>query len=71
MSKVIVLTDSTAYIPQKYIDSLPIEVVPLLVTWDGKTYRDGINITPKDFYTMLAKSSTLLPTRQELVNHFQ
>ena len=71
MSKVIVLTDSTAYIPQKYIDSLPIEVVPLLVTWDGKTYRDGIDITPKDFYTRLAKSSTLPTTSQVSVNTFQ
>jgi DegV family protein with EDD domain len=71
MSKVIVLTDSTAYIPQKYIDSLPIEVVPLLVTWDGKTYRDGIDITPKDFYTRLAESSTLPTTSQVSVNTFQ
>jgi DegV family protein with EDD domain len=71
MSKVIILTDSTAYIPQKYIDSLPIDVLPLIVNWDGKTYRDGIDITPRDFYIRLAKSSTLPTTSQVSVNSFQ
>jgi DegV family protein with EDD domain len=71
MSKVIVLTDSTAYIPQEYIDSLPIDIIPLIVNWDGKTYRDGIDITPKDFYTRLAKSSTLPTTSQVSVNSYQ
>jgi DegV family protein with EDD domain len=71
MSKVIILTDSTAYIPQEYIDSLPIDVLPLIVNWDGKTYRDGIDITPRDFYIRLAKSSTLPTTSQVSVNSFQ
>ncbi len=71
MSKVIILTDSTAYLPQEYVDSLPIDILPLLVNWDGKTYRDGIDMTPKDFYTRLAKSSTLPTTSQVSVNSYQ
>jgi DegV family protein with EDD domain len=71
MSKVVVLTDSTAYIPQEYIDTLPIVVLPLIVTWDGKSYRDGIDITPKEFYTRLEKSTTLPTTSQVSVKSFQ
>jgi DegV family protein with EDD domain len=71
MNKVVILTDSTAYIPQEYLDSLPIEVIPLSVIWDGKTYRDGIDLTPKEFYTRLAKSSSLPTTSQVSVNAYQ
>lgn len=71
MNKVVVLTDSTAYIPQEYIDSLPIEVVPLSLIWDGKTYRDGVDITPEEFYVRLAKSTTLPTTSQVSVNAYQ
>ena len=70
MNKVIILTDSTAYIPQEYVDSLPIRVLPLSVIWDGKSYRDGIDIKPEDFYTRLAKSSTLPTTSQVTVNAY-
>ena len=71
MNKVIILTDSTAYIPQEYIDTLPIKVIPLSVIWEGKTYRDGIDIKPEEFYTRLAKSSTLPTTSQTSVSAYQ
>lgn len=70
MNKVAIVTDSTAYLPQEYIDSLPIRVVPLTVNWDGKTYRDGIDIQPNEFYTRLAKSSTLPTTSQATIQDF-
>lgn len=71
MNKVVILTDSTTYLPQNYIDSLPIEVIPLSLIWEGNTYRDGIDITPKEFYTRLEKSSTLPTTSQVSVNAYQ
>lgn len=70
MNKVAIVTDSTAYLPQEYIDSLPIRVVPLTLNWEGKNYRDGIDIKPNEFYTRLAKSSTLPTTSQATVNDF-
>jgi len=39
MSKVLILTDSTAYLPETYIQTLPIRVTPLVLNWEGKTYR--------------------------------
>jgi DegV family protein with EDD domain len=71
MNKVVVLTDSTAYLPQEYIDTLPIETVPLSLIWDGKTYRDGIDMSPEEFYVRLAKSTTLPTTSQVSVNTYQ
>lgn len=71
MNKVVILTDSTAYIPQEYVDTLPIKVIPLSVIWDGKTYRDGIDIKPEEFYARLAKSNTLPTTSQTSVSAYQ
>jgi DegV family protein with EDD domain len=70
MKKVAIVTDSTAYLPQNYIDSLPIRVVPLSLTWEGQTYRDGIDIKPDEFYTRLGKSDTLPTTSQATVHDF-
>lgn len=70
MNKVAIVTDSTAYLPQEYIDSLPIRVVPLTLNWEGVSYRDGIDIKPNEFYTRLSKSSTLPTTSQATVNDF-
>lgn len=70
MKKVIVTTDSTAYLPQQYVDELGVEVIPLTVNWDGEAYRDGIDITPDEFYTRLSKSSTLPTTSQTPVNDY-
>ena len=70
MKKVAIVTDSTAYLPQEYIDSLPIRVVPLTLNWDGQSYRDGIDIKPDEFYTRLGKSNTLPTTSQATVKDF-
>lgn len=64
MNPVIILTDSSAYLPADLVASLPIRVLPLTVNWDGKTYRDGIDIGAEEFYTRLSKSSTLPTTSQ-------
>ena len=70
MKKVAIVTDSTAYLPQELLDSLGITVVTLSVNWDGKTYRDGIDIKPDEFYARLAKSETLPTTSQSTVHDY-
>ena len=76
MSKpVAVVTDSTASLPADLVAKYNIHVVPLLVVWDGKTYRDGVDITPEDFYEKLRTAKTLptssQPAAQDFVNVFQ
>lgn len=64
MEKVTILTDSSTYLPKETIADLPVESVPLTLTWDGVTYRDGIDIQPGEFYERLRTSSTLPITSQ-------
>ena len=71
MKKVIVTTDSTAYLPPQYVDELGVEVIPLTLNWDGAAYRDGVDIQPDEFYTRLAKSNTLPTTSQSSVHDYE
>lgn len=64
MNPVMILTDSTAYLPPDLVASHPIRVEPLTLNWDGKNYRDGVDIGAEEFYMRLAKSSTLPTTSQ-------
>jgi DegV family protein with EDD domain len=70
MNKVAILTDSSAYLPKESIANLPVEVVPLTLTWDGVTYRDGVDILPDEFYERMRNSSTLPVTSQVNANTF-
>jgi DegV family protein with EDD domain len=70
MNKVVVITDSSAYLPQKYVDELGVVVLPLTLNWEGVNYRDGVDILPDEFYTRLAKSSTLPITSQTTVHDY-
>ena len=48
--KRVILTDSTADIPEYIARDLGIEVLPVNVVLDGKTYKDGVDINIMDFY---------------------
>lgn len=64
MSKVAIVTDSTAYIPLEYRQNHNITSVPLQVIWGQDTYRDGIDIQPAEFYQRLTTSKTMPTTSQ-------
>ncbi|NPA06088.1 MAG: DegV family protein [Chloroflexi bacterium] len=64
MAPVAIVTDSTAYLPQDLVEQYGITVVPNLVVWDGETYRDGVDMTPQQFYERLRNAKTLPTTSQ-------
>lgn len=64
MSKVKIITDSTAYLPAQYVEQYGIEVLPLTILWDGKEYRDGVDVSAAQFYQRLEQSATLPTTSQ-------
>ena len=64
MSKVAIVTDSTAYIPDTILSGYPIFVAPLLVIWDDQSLRDGVDIMPAEFYARLKESKTMPSTSQ-------
>ena len=49
---------------------LNIHVVPLVVTLDGKSYREGVDIKPEDFYPILIESGNLPITSQPSAGEF-
>jgi fatty acid kinase fatty acid binding subunit len=62
MKKVAIVTDTTACVPQEQVTGLEIEVVAVPLIIEGRTYRDGIDITPTEFYTMLRKAKNMPTT---------
>jgi len=49
----IIVTDNTADLPPELAEQLAIAVVPLTVRFGEKSYRDGKDITPDEFYQKL------------------
>jgi DegV family protein with EDD domain len=52
------------------MEALNITVVPLNVTLDGKTYREGIDIEPGEFYDLLDASENMPTTSQPSAGDF-
>jgi DegV family protein with EDD domain len=51
-----VITDSTSDLPKGTASDLGIRVIPIYLRFGEKTYRDGIDITENEFYSLLASS---------------
>jgi DegV family protein with EDD domain len=64
MSKVAIVTDSTAYIPDEILKKYFISVVPQIVIWGDETYQDGVDMQPDQFYRKLSTSKTMPTTSQ-------
>jgi len=62
LPRVAVVTDSSALIPPETVSQYGIEIAPLHLLWDGKAYRDGIDMQPDEFFKRLRKSPTLPTT---------
>ncbi len=70
MSNIAVVTDSTSDIPRTQAEEFGISVIPLSVVHEGVVYRDGIDITPKQFYPMLEKAKELPTSSQPSPKQF-
>jgi DegV family protein with EDD domain len=64
MSKVAVITDSTAYIPDELVKAHSIRVAPQILIWGEETFRDGVDIMPDDFYKRLGTTKVMPTTSQ-------
>jgi DegV family protein with EDD domain len=71
MSKVCIITDSTAYIPEELIQKYNIQVAPQVLIWGDHTYRDGVDIKPAEFYAQLSNSKIMPSTSQVTPGTFQ
>lgn len=57
--KIKISTDSTADIPVSLCGKWNISVLPLTIVAEGKEYRDGVDITPQEFYEILDRATKL------------
>jgi len=64
MGKIRVVTDSAADVPSELARRLDITVLPCYVIFGAKVYRDGVDLTHREFYDKLAASSVLPTTSQ-------
>jgi len=64
MSKVAIVTDSTAYIPPDLIEQYHISIAPLELIWGDDTYEDGVDIQPVEFYNRLEDTKVIPSTSQ-------
>ena len=64
MSKIRIVTDSTADLPVDIIKQYNITVVPLRVNFGNQSTLEGVELTTADFCEKLIKSDKLLTTSQ-------
>jgi len=64
MTPVKIITDSTAGLPESYVKDLSIHVLPLTIHFEGKDYRDGVDIKAEEFYTRMTQTDELATTSQ-------
>ncbi len=68
--KIVVITDSSAYIPENALTGLNVKVIPLWLLWGDESYRDGVDIQPVTFYAKLREARMLPTSSQPTVPEF-
>ena len=59
IEKIKISTDSTSDISPELCQELDISILPIMLITEDKEYRDGIDITPEEFYPILAATDKL------------
>ena len=69
--KIAVLTDSSAYLTKEQQAKYHIDVLPIPIIWNNKTYRDLIDIGYEEFYQKLDEEKNLPTTSQPSIGNLQ
>ena len=70
MTKIAIMTDSTANLPVEWGKQYNILVIPLKIHWGNETLLGGVDITPNEFYTRLSHSNSLPTISQPSIQEF-
>ena len=70
MEKIKIITDSTADLSNDIYNKYDIEVLPLLINFEEKSYLDGVEINPKMVFEKIEKEGILPTTAQVIPNRF-
>ena len=60
--KIIISSDSTCDLSPELVQEYGIYIVPLYVSMDGKFYKDGLEITPKDIFSHVSGGGGICST---------
>lgn len=66
-----IITDSASDISPAEGERLGVAVIPMRVTIDGREYLDGVDLTAREFYSLLASSKELPRTAQPPTEDFK
>jgi len=66
-----IITDSTCDIPENLLEEYGIIVVPQILIWGDKQYRDRIDLSPAEFYRRLSVETELPQSSMPSVVDFQ
>src|SRR5205823_4894694 len=53
-----IVTDSNSQLPPELVDRYAVEVVPLVITVDGKEHAEGVDIDADEFYALFDNGAT-------------
>ena len=62
MEKIHILTDSSSDIPQGLVEQHGIEIVPIMLSHGGRTFREYYDITPAECCRLLEESDEIPST---------
>lgn len=71
MSNIALVTDSTTYMPLELVRKYNISVAPQVLIWGDQTYKDGVDIDSREFFTRLKTAKVMPTTSQVAVISFQ
>ena len=70
MSRVYIVTDSTADLTEEEVKQFEISIVPMNISIDDENYIDGVTITKEEFKQKMIASATLPKTAQPSIGRF-
>lgn len=62
MKQVVITADSAADLPKELAEKYDIKIMPMNVIVEGKTFRDGIDISPDDIFRYVEKNGEIPKT---------
>jgi DegV family protein with EDD domain len=71
MSKIAIVTDSTAGLPKEILARYNITTVPQVLIWGEQSYEDGVDIQPDEFYQRLSSAKVMPSTSQVSILNMQ
>lgn len=75
MVKVAIVTDSTCCLPAELINEFEIHIVPLIINYRDKSYKDGVDISATEVYKIMRRRddlpTTSTPPPTDFINMFR